>query len=133
MGSTYGGDMDVYPSLTYRDVDTALEFLIAAFGLETASVGRDDNGTVRWAELAHGEGRVLVQPDVPDQMHGSHLGRAWVYLTVADPDTHHERARDAGAEIVGKPHGSAEEGQRGYSARDPEGNLWSFGTDRPGA
>ncbi len=36
-------------------------------------------------------------------------------------------------EIVGEPHGSAEEGQRGYSARDLEGNLWSFGTDRPGS
>lgn len=22
--------------------------------------------------------------------------------------------------------------QRGYRARDPEGNLWSFGIDRPG-
>lgn len=46
-------------------------------------------------------------------MHGTHLGRAWVYLAVADPGGHYERARDTGAEIVGAPHGSEKEGPAG--------------------
>jgi uncharacterized glyoxalase superfamily protein PhnB len=43
---------------------------------------------------------------------------------------HFERARDAGAEIV---RGLEDEdyGSRGYTARDPEGNLWTIGTYRP--
>jgi uncharacterized glyoxalase superfamily protein PhnB len=49
---------------------------------------------------------------------------------VDDPDAHYERARAAGAEIV-RELIDEEFGSRGYTARDPEGNLWSVGTYRP--
>ena len=59
-------------------------------------------------------------------------GAASLCLVVDDPDTHHARAVRAGAEIVlwllDEDYGS-----RGYTARDPEGNLWSFGTYDPAA
>ncbi len=110
--------MDVYPSLTYRDVEAALAFLTEAFGLQVDEVGRDDSGAVRYASLKHGSGRVLLQP--------------WVYVAVPDPDAHFARARDAGAQVLGDPHDAFDGTMRGYSARDPEGNLWSFGSDRPG-
>ena len=52
------------------------------------------------------------------------------HAVVSDPDGHYERVRAGGAEIVrelvDQPYGSRE-----YSARDPEGNLWSFGTYDP--
>jgi uncharacterized glyoxalase superfamily protein PhnB len=124
--------MDVYPSLTYRDVEAALAFLTEAFGLQVDEVGRDDSGAVRHASLKHGSGRVLLQPDLPDELHGSHLGQGWVYVAVPDPDAHFARARDAGAQVMGDPHDAFDGTMRGYSARDPEGNLWSFGSDRPG-
>lgn len=54
------------------------------------------------------------------------------YVAVADPDAHFARARDAGALLLSEPHDAFDEAMRGYSARDPEGNLWSYGTDRPG-
>ena len=54
----------------------------------------------------------------------------WLYLVVSDPDAHHARAVDAGAEVV-IPLRDEEYGSRGYSALDPEGNVWSFGTYRP--
>jgi uncharacterized glyoxalase superfamily protein PhnB len=41
-----------------------------------------------------------------------------------------ERARANGAEIV-RELTDEDYGSRGYTARDPEGNLWSFGTYRP--
>lgn len=125
--------MDVYPSLTYRDVDDALNFLRDAFDLQVEEVECDATGAVRYANLKHGSGRVLVQPDLPDDLHGSHLGRGWVYVAVDDPDAHFARARDAGAQVLGDPHDAFDGAMRGYSARDPEGNLWSFGTERPGA
>ncbi len=57
-------------------------------------------------------------------------GRAVLYLAVDNVDAHHDRAVAAGAEIIygltDQPYGSRE-----YAARDPEGNVWSFGTYRP--
>jgi uncharacterized glyoxalase superfamily protein PhnB len=52
--------MDVYSSLTYRDVEAALEFLEQAFGFEPEDVGRDAHGAIRHAAVRYGEG--LVPP-----------------------------------------------------------------------
>ena len=65
----------------------------------------------------------------PEDLHGSHTGQGWVYIAVGDPDAHYQRAKAAGVAVLNAPHGDG--AQRGYSARDLEGNLWSFGTDRP--
>jgi uncharacterized glyoxalase superfamily protein PhnB len=59
-------------------------------------------------------------------------GGAAVYLVVEDPDAHHERARAAGADIV-RELNDTDYGSREYSARDLEGNHWSFGTYQPWA
>jgi uncharacterized glyoxalase superfamily protein PhnB len=123
--------MDVYPSLTYRDLEAAIDFLERAFDFQPEDLGADERGALRYASLRHGDGLVLLQPDLPDELHGTHVGRGWVYVAVGDPDAHFERARAAGAEVLAEPHGGTG-GMRGYSARDLEGNLWSFGTDRPG-
>lgn len=85
-----------------------------------------------YPSLTSGDGCVLIQPDLSDELHGSHLGQGWVYVAVADPDAHFARARDAGAQLLSDPHDAFDGAMRGYSARDLEGNLWSFGTDRPG-
>jgi uncharacterized glyoxalase superfamily protein PhnB len=96
--------VDVYPSLTYRDLEAALAFLQRAFGLTVEDRMTDDRGALRLAAARHGEGRVLLQPDLPDELHGSHVGEGWVYVAVADPDAHFQRARAAGAEVLGEPH-----------------------------
>ncbi len=124
--------VDVYPSLTYRDLEAAIEFLEQAVGFAVEDRVTGQQGALRLASARYGEGRVLLQPDLPDELHGSHVGQAWVYVAVSDPDAHFERARAAGAEVLGDPHDAFDGAQRGYSARDPEGNLWSFGIDRPG-
>lgn len=121
--------MDAYPCLTYRDVESALEFLERAFGLEPVVFGRGPEG-VRFAAVRHGRGLVAVQPELPEELHGEHSGRGWVYVVVDDPDEHHRRAKAAGAEVLGEPHDAFEGRQRGYSVRDPEGNLWTFGKQR---
>ncbi len=51
-------------------------------------------------------------------------------MRVDDVDTHHARAKAAGAKVVSAPADKAY-GARDYSARDPEGRLWSFGTYDP--
>jgi uncharacterized glyoxalase superfamily protein PhnB len=46
-----------------------------------------------------------------------------------DTDALYARAKAAGAEIIRAPF-DTEYGSRDFAARDPEGNLWSFGTYR---
>ena len=52
------------------------------------------------------------------------------YLYVADIDAHFARAKAAGAEVVVALK-DTDYGSRDYSARDPEGHLWHFGTYLP--
>ncbi len=87
--------MDVYPALTYRDLEAAVAFLERAFGLTMEDPVTDGRGALRAVAACHGEGRVLLQPDLPDELHGSHVGQGWVYVAVADPDAHFQRARAA--------------------------------------
>jgi uncharacterized glyoxalase superfamily protein PhnB len=51
---------------------------------------------------------------------------------VDDPDALHDRAKEAGATIV-RELADQDYGSREFTASDPEGNLWSFGTYRPSA
>jgi uncharacterized glyoxalase superfamily protein PhnB len=48
-------------------------------------------------------------------------------VLVDDVDAHFARVREAGGDIVGGPVDQPY-GFREYSARDPEGFLWSFAT-----
>jgi uncharacterized glyoxalase superfamily protein PhnB len=52
-----------------------------------------------------------------------------IYIAVEDADAHFAQAQAAGADMVSalRDLGSS----RQYSARDPEGNAWHFGTYRP--
>jgi uncharacterized glyoxalase superfamily protein PhnB len=52
------------------------------------------------------------------------------YVAIDDVDAHHDLARSEGADIVMAVH-DTDYGSREYTARDPEGHLWSFGTYRP--
>jgi uncharacterized glyoxalase superfamily protein PhnB len=52
------------------------------------------------------------------------------YCIVADPDAHFARAEAAGAEITRAPE-TQDYGGRDYTCKDPEGNVWTFGTYDP--
>ena len=93
----------MYPALTYRDVRAALAWAEAAFGLVPRIFGAGSEDVVH-AGLVHGDGMVLVERERPDELHGSHTGRAWVYVAVDDVDAHFRRAKAAGADVLNEPH-----------------------------
>ena len=51
-------------------------------------------------------------------------------MTVTDADAHYQRAKAAGAPVLGEPHNFGD-GFRRYTATDLEQNLWTFGTAAP--
>jgi uncharacterized glyoxalase superfamily protein PhnB len=65
--------------------------------------------------------------EVPEDFRAARMG---IYLSVEDLDAHHERARAAGADVTRELQ-DTEYGSREYSARDPEGLHWHFGTYVP--
>jgi uncharacterized glyoxalase superfamily protein PhnB len=119
----------ISPCLRYRDPAAALDWLERAFGFERVADYRDDDGNVVHAEIRHGTGMVMISTS-RDDAYGPHVGQGWAYVVVEDPDAHYARAKEAGAEILREIE-DQDYGSRDYSARDPEGNIWSFGTYQP--
>lgn len=121
----------MYPTLRYDDAQAAIDFLVKAFGFEASDVTEGENGDIVHALVGYDTGLAMLSSR---REAGGEFdtGRAVLYVAVDDPDAHHERAAAAGAEIMTKlvdqPYGSRE-----YAARDPEGNVWCFGTYRPSA
>ncbi len=132
------------PSLRYRDAAKAIDWLCDAFGFERHLVVPGEGGAIAHAQLRFGNGMLmlgsgggsagaaeraydrLVQApaDPQDVRHGS------LYAIVADVDAHCARARAAGAEIVEEPK-DEDYGGRGYTCRDLEGHVWTFGSYDP--
>lgn len=119
----------LYPSLRYRDAPAAIEFLKQAFGFEEQIVYPGEDDTVAHAQLRFGPSILMLGSDRED-LYGSRAGKGWLYVAIDDADAHCECARSAGAEIIVDLH-DTDYGSRDYAARDPEGNVWSFGTYRP--
>jgi uncharacterized glyoxalase superfamily protein PhnB len=121
---------NVFPGLRYRDARAAIDWLGRAFGYAEHMVADGENGKVAHAELTLGEGRMVMLSSDGGDRFGSHIGTGWSYVVVDDPDGLFERASAAGAEIVQELI-DTDYGSRDFSVRDPEGNLWSFGTYHP--
>ena len=123
---------NIFPTLKYKDGTGAVDWLVKAFGFEKKVVHPGPDGTVGHAELGIGPGIIMLGTKTPpDPKNPWADATSGIYVYVEDIDAHYARARLAGAEIV-RPLADTEYESREYSARDSEGNLWSFGTYRPG-
>jgi uncharacterized glyoxalase superfamily protein PhnB len=122
----------IYATTRYRDAMAAIDFLERAFGFERGDVHQGDDGTVYHAELRFAGEWIMLgsTSDGSDGRLAIETGPASTYTVVDDPDAHYERAIAAGAEVL-RDLTDEDYGSRGYTARDPEGNVWSFGTYRP--
>ncbi|MGI8335435.1 VOC family protein [Actinomadura scrupuli] len=126
---------NIFPAMRYRDADAAVAWLAEAFGFEEKAVHRNADGVVEHAEMRLGAGLIMFGQHRPDGWFGTAepdplTSTVGLYVRVTDPDGHHARAAAAGAEIV-RGLTDQDYGSREYSARDLEGNLWSFGTYDP--
>jgi uncharacterized glyoxalase superfamily protein PhnB len=124
------------PFLTYEDAPAALDWLERALGFERTAVHEGPDGTIAHAELRFADGMIMLG-SAGDNDLGLKTPRALgavnqgVYVVVDDIDVRYERAVGEGAEVVRALH-DTDYGSRDFVVRDPEGNVWSFGTYRPG-
>lgn len=92
---------------------------------------------IHHAELAYGSSILMLGQSRDDdygKLIGGMDGRRTdsIYVAVDDPDALHARAKAAGAKIEMELR-DTDYGSRDFACRDPEGNLWSFGTYWPKA
>ncbi len=120
----------MYPIFRYADAPAAIAWLERAFGFTRHMVvDGEQEGTVAHAELALDGALIMLGgggPGTPEPGSGS------LYIAVDDPDALFARAIGVGAEVVREPVDQPY-GSREFTVRDPEGNVWSFGTYRPSA
>ena len=129
----------IIPALRYADAPAAIDWLCQALGFEKHVVLAGEDGVIHHAQLTFGNGMIMLGSARDDEYSATQKSPAEIggfntqspYLIVADVDAHHARAVAAGAEIV-MP--LADQGYgKGYTCRDPEGHLWSFGDYDPWA
>lgn len=137
-GTTQRTGTRIIPTLRYHNAPAAIDWLCEAFGFERHLVvpGATEQD-IAHAQLVCGSSMIMVGSvredefgkwvKAPRDLGGANTQSA--YMVVDEVDDHYARAKAAGAEIVydlcDEDHG------RGYSCRDPEGYLWSFGDYDP--
>jgi len=123
----------VIPLRVYDDMEAAQQFLVEVFGFKRGQLIRDPRGRPFHAEVSTGDSVIWIHRVDPE--HGLVSARSLpaqpggLVVFVEDVDAHYRHAKSAGAKIDSPPTDQPY-GQREYSARDPEGNLWYFATRR---
>jgi uncharacterized glyoxalase superfamily protein PhnB len=132
----------IVSSLRYQDAPKAIDWLCRAFGFDRHLVVPGEGDTIAHAQLTFGRGMIMLGSSgahgggfdelvkAPGEVGG--VGTQSLYVIVDDADAHLARALAAGAEIVLDIE-DKDYGGRGYTCRDPEGHVWSFGTYDPWA
>jgi uncharacterized glyoxalase superfamily protein PhnB len=124
----------MYPIIGYHDLDSALDWLCRVFSFEPLEVVRNDDGSYAHVELRLGNGVImptsLTKHGDADNPWNQPIATQGLYVALDGLDDHYARATAESAEIV-RPLADTFYGSREYTARDLEGNLWSFGTYRP--
>lgn len=132
------------PNLWYKDALGAIDFLCRAFGFERHAVYADDvdPSHIHHAQLVRDGQMVMLSSFGRDSefgrksrlLHPADVGgnTQSIYIVLDDVDGHAANAQSAGAKII-LPPADQDYGGRVYSACDPEGYAWSFGSYDPWA
>lgn len=123
-----------YPGLQYRDAEAGMKWLEEVLGCDRREDHRDDDGNVAHAELDF-RGAVVMLSSAGvgrEPFRSLPAGGRLVYCALDEVDTLYDRVRGAGADVAVEIM-NTDYGSRDFTLRDPEGNLWAFGTYRPQA
>ena len=117
--------MAITPYLYYEDVDRALKFLAKAFGLRKfGRPMRGPDGKVVHAAMKFGDAMIMMGRPASGYRNPKRLGQATqsLYINVRGVDKHSDRARKAGAVVVGRDRRAAQRLQilRGHAEGRPE-------------
>jgi len=125
------------PNLVYHDADEAIIWLDRAFGFTVLLRVEGEGGRIDHAQLVRDE-MMIILSSVRQDEYGLHfetpkvkgISTQGAYIIVEDVAAAYERALAAGAQVVIELR-SQDYGGVGFTVRDPEGHIWSFGDYDP--
>ena len=125
----------IFPALRFGNANRMTDWLQEAFGFRLHACHKAEDGSIVHAELALGTSMIMVgqtRDDAFAKIVGEPDGPSGktLYVAVADVDATFQRAEAAGATIV-EPLTERDYGSREFICRDPEDNVWCFGTYWP--
>ena len=122
----------LWPILRYDDAAAAIDWITSVAGFDVGLRVADAAGNVEHAELWRGSGVVVVMSRTEFRADKPVLpsGPGMIEVCVDDVIGLHAHAVELGAEVV-QPVLDGVVGLS-FALRDAEGNLWVFGTYRPG-
>lgn len=127
---------NIIPALRYKDAPKAIAWLCDVLGFKRHVVFESE-GIVHHAELTFGNGMIMIGSSrdspfddltkIPAEINNYNTQSPYIY--VDDLYNFYNNVKKKGVKIVlplkQEPHGS------GFTCRDPEGYLWSFGDMNP--
>ena len=124
----------VWPSLSYRDAEAALRYLVDVVGFTEAVVHRGEpDRPISHAELRWPDGGGIMFGSEPTAERWSKQtggpGTGTAYLSTDDVSGLADRVTEAGWEVL-RQLAETDYGSREFAFLDPEGNAWSVGTYR---
>jgi PhnB protein len=129
--SGQGSGGGIWAVATYRDAVAGIRQLVDVLGFEEQIVVvGPDGSTVHHSELRWPEGGVVQAATYdPANPHTAEPGTTSLYVVTADPWAVFARCEAAGLEVDRAPYApDYDPDGMGFTVKDREGNLWSFGT-----
>ena len=125
------------PNLVYHDADEAIIWLDRAFGFTVLLRVEGEGDKIAHAQLVRDEMMIMLSSTRDDDF-GKNFDTPQVrdistqgaYIVVENVSAAYERALAAGAQTV-MPLQTQDYGGEGFTVRDPEGHIWSFGDYDP--
>lgn len=124
----------IWAAMPYADARAGIRFLIDVLGFEEQIVVPDDDdpSVIIHSQLRWPEGGVLqaATANRPGNVYSQRpIGSESLYVVTADPDAVWQRCRAAGVEVIAAPsEPDYAPGTMNFSIRDPEGNIFTFGS-----
>jgi uncharacterized glyoxalase superfamily protein PhnB len=123
----------VTAGIQYRDAPAAIQWLVEVLGFRVDERHDLPDGSVAHARLVWHMGQVFVSTRNPTSGPWAAAGPASIALNTSEStevDELYERAHAIGVDLIAELH-DVPYGSHQFSARDPEGNLWTVGTYLP--
>jgi uncharacterized glyoxalase superfamily protein PhnB len=122
----------IWPAVAATDAPALIRFLVDVVGFTEQLVVDEGDGIVGHSQLQWPDGGIVqvATANRPGNVYSRRpVGAGSVYVVTPDPAAVHRRCVAAGADIIDPPRAvDYDPGGSVFSLRDPEGNIWSFGT-----